>query len=152
LALNDTAEGRIRRAEVFIQQRNWRKAGVDVKAANKLDPTNQSVQSFYPLFEREKEWLAEIERLDANISTATKGEDKLQLLLERVKKLAAQNLAVQALEDAKQACVLAPESFRASLWALACKNAVPTEAEYGVGEFGFHSHGVYKYNRAAPGS
>ena len=110
LALNDTAASRIRRANLYLELREWDKAFVDVDKANAVDPSDATVKEWLPRFELLRKLLPRIKTLDAQIG---KSQGAAALWLDRAHQFALANWPNLALRDCRQAMKLEPGMMRA---------------------------------------
>jgi tetratricopeptide (TPR) repeat protein len=110
---NPGAAAFAQRAEFRIRERDWTAAEKDIREANRLDATQPGVRRFFPVFERSREWLPAIGKLDAAIA---KGPEDLSLLLDRAEWLVGIGFHDAGLDDIQRALKANPKSLRAQLW------------------------------------
>jgi tetratricopeptide (TPR) repeat protein len=110
LALNETAAGRIRRANLYLELHDWDKAFVDADEANALDPSDAAVKEWLPRFELLKKFLPRIKALDAQIG---KSQGVAVLSLDRARLFTLANWPNLALRDCRRAMKLGPGMMRA---------------------------------------
>ena len=110
LALNDTAASRIRRANLYLELRDWDKAFVDADKANAVDPSDATVKEWLPRFELLGKLLPRIKTLDAQIG---KSQGAAALWLDRAHLFTLANRQSLALRDCRQAMKLEPGMMRA---------------------------------------
>lgn len=104
------------RARLKISLRDWEGAGADLSEGNKLDATNEEVQSLYPQFERSEEWLPHLKSLDSRVLKSSQGTARASELLERSEWLANAEWNDLAFEDAAEAFENNPKSLRTEVW------------------------------------
>ena len=110
LALNETAAGRIRRANLYLQLHEWDKAVADADRANALDPSDATVKEWLPRFELLRKFLPRIKALDAQIGSA---QSAAALWLDRARLFTLSNEPDLALRDCRRAMKLGPGMMRA---------------------------------------
>ena len=112
ISLRDTAANRVGRATAFLRLHRWDEAFADMKKANALDPTDETVKQWLPQFERLQNSLVRIKALDAQIA---KSPNDFGLLLDRARAFTRAQRPLLALEDCEQAMKLQPASMRARI-------------------------------------
>jgi tetratricopeptide (TPR) repeat protein len=112
LALEETAAGRIRRANLYLELREWDKALVDSDKANTLDPSDAAVKEWLPQFELLEKFVPRIKVLDVQIG---KSPGEAVLWLDRARLFTLVNRPNLALTDCRQAMKLAPKMIRARI-------------------------------------
>jgi tetratricopeptide (TPR) repeat protein len=110
LALNETAAGRIRRANLYLELHEWDKALVDADKANELDPSDATVKEWLPRFELLKKLLPRVKALDAQIG---KSPGTAMLWLDRARLFTLASRPDLALRDCRHAMKLGPGMMRA---------------------------------------
>jgi len=110
LALNDTAASRIRRANLYLELREWDKAFVDADKADAVDPSDATVKEWLPRFELLRKLLPRIKTLDAQIG---KSQGAAVLWLDRAHLFTLANRPSLALRDCRRAMKLEPGMMRA---------------------------------------
>ena len=105
LALNETADGCIRRANLYMELHDWDKALDDSDKANALDPSDAAVKEWLPKFELLRKFVRRIKLLDAQIG---KSQGAAVLWLDRARLLTLANRSDLALTDCRQAMKLGP--------------------------------------------
>jgi tetratricopeptide (TPR) repeat protein len=112
LTLDETAIGRIRRANLYLELHEWDKALVDSDKANALDPSDATVKQWLPQFELLKKFILRIKLLDAQIA---KSQRTAVLWLDRARLFTLANRPNLALTDSRQAMKLVPGMIRARI-------------------------------------
>lgn len=112
ISLRDTAANRVERATALLRLHRWDEAFADMKKANALDPSDETVKQWLPQFERLENFLLKIKTLGAQIA---KSPDDVDLLLERARSFTLAQRPLLALDDCEQAMKLRPESMRARI-------------------------------------
>jgi tetratricopeptide (TPR) repeat protein len=101
------------RAACRIRERDWGGAEKDIREANRLDATDSQVRKFFPAFERSREWLPAVQKLDAAIA---KEPENLSLVLDRGEWLVGAGFHDAGLDDFQRVLKANPKSLRAQLW------------------------------------
>jgi len=109
LALDETAVGRIRLANLYLELHEWDKALVDSDKANALDPSDATVKEWLPQFELLRKFLPRIKVLDPQIG---KSQGATVLWLDRARLFTLANRFDLALTDCRQAMKLGPGMMR----------------------------------------
>ena len=112
LALNETADGWIRRANLYMELRDWDKALDDSDKANALDPSDATLKEWLPKFELLRKFVRRIKVLDAQIA---KSPGAAVLWLDRARLFTLANRSDLALTDCRQAMKLGPGMMRATI-------------------------------------
>ena len=112
LALDETAAGRIRRANIYLELHEWDKALDDSEKANALDASDATVKEWLPKFELLRKFVRRIKVLDAQIG---KSQGTAVLWLDRARLLTLANRSDLALTDCRQAMRLGPGMMRARI-------------------------------------
>jgi tetratricopeptide (TPR) repeat protein len=112
LALDDTAAGRIRRANVYLELHEWDKAVDDSDKANALDPSDAAVKEWLPKFELLRKFVRRIKALDAQIG---KSPGAVVPWLDRARLFTLADQYDLALTDSRQAMKLGPGMMRARI-------------------------------------
>ena len=112
LAVDETAAGRIRRANLYLELHEWDKALVDSDKANALDPSDAAVKEWLPQFELLGKFVPRIKALDVQIG---KSPSEAVLWLDRARLFTLANRPSLALTDSRQAMKLAPKMIRARI-------------------------------------
>jgi tetratricopeptide (TPR) repeat protein len=110
IAFNDTAGGRIRRANLYLELHEWDKALADADKANALDPSDATVKEWLPRFELVKRSLPRIKAVDAQIA---KSPGAGVLWLDHARFFTLAGLPNLALKDCRRAMKLGPGMMRA---------------------------------------
>ena len=105
LALDETAVGRIRRANLYLDLHEWDKALDDSDKANALDPSDATVKEWLPKFELLRKFIRRIKVLDAQIG---KSQGVAVLWLDRARLFTLADRSDLALTDCRQAMNLGP--------------------------------------------
>jgi tetratricopeptide (TPR) repeat protein len=112
LAVDETAAGRIRRANLYLELHEWDKALVDSDKANALDPSDAAVKEWLPQFELLGKFVPRIKALDVQIG---KSPSEAVLWLDRARLFTLANRPSLALTDSRQGMKLAPKMIRARI-------------------------------------
>jgi tetratricopeptide (TPR) repeat protein len=110
---NPHAAAYSQRAACRIRLHDWPGAESDVREANHLDATESVVRSLLPRFERARDWLPAVKKLDSAI---TKEPDNISLLLDRAEWLFGAGFLDAGLDDVQAALKTNPKSLRAQIW------------------------------------
>jgi tetratricopeptide (TPR) repeat protein len=110
---NPQAEVFANRAAYSVHLHDWAAAESDVREGNRLDATNQTVRGLLPLFDRSRDWLPPVRKLDAAIA---KDPSNVSLLLDRAEWLIGVGFHDAGLDDMQAALKANPKSLRAQLW------------------------------------
>ena len=113
LAIKKDAWTLMQRAESLIRLRDWSGAEADVREANKLDPMDSTTKTLFPVFERSKEWLPMVTKLDASIAADPK---TVGLLIDRAEWLTGEGFTDAGGDDVEAAFKLDPRSLRVRFW------------------------------------
>ena len=105
LALDETAVGRIRRANLYLELHEWDKALDDSDKANALDPSDATVKEWLPKFELLRKFIHRIKVLDTQIG---KSQGVAVLWLDRARLFTLADRSNLALADCRQAMNLGP--------------------------------------------
>jgi tetratricopeptide (TPR) repeat protein len=109
LAVTDTVEDRIDRANLYLELHEWDKALTDADKANAMDPADAAAKASRPKFELLKKFLPRIKTLDVQIAKSPRA---VTSLLDRAHLLILAGLPNLAVRDSNQAMKLAPTSMR----------------------------------------
>ena len=112
LALEETAAGRIRRANLYLELHEWDKALDDSDKANALDPSDATVKERLPKFELLRKFIRRIKVLDAQIG---KSQGATVLWLDRARLFTLADQPELALTDCRQAMNQVPGMMRARI-------------------------------------
>jgi len=112
LALAETAVGRIRRANLYLELHEWDKALDDSDKANALDPSDATVKERLPKFELLRKFIRRIKVLDAQIG---KSQGAAVLWLDRARLFTLADQPDLALTDCRQAMNLGSGMMRARI-------------------------------------
>lgn len=112
LALDETAVGRIRRANLYLELHEWDKALDDSDKANALDPSDATVKERLPKFELLRKFIRRIKVLDAQIG---KSQGAAVLWLDRARLFTLADQPELALTDCRQAMNQVPGLMRARI-------------------------------------
>jgi tetratricopeptide (TPR) repeat protein len=112
LVLDETAAGRIRRANLYLELHEWEKALADSDQANALDPSDATVKEWLPQFELLRKFIPRIKVLDAQIG---KSPGAAVLWLDRAHLFTLANRPNLAFTDCRQAMKLGPGMMRARI-------------------------------------
>ena len=112
LALEETAAGRIRRANLYLELHEWDKALDDSDKANALDPSDATVKERLPKFELLRKSIRRIKVLDAQIG---KSQGATVLWLDRARLFTLADQPELALTDCRQAMNQVPGMMRARI-------------------------------------
>ena len=112
LALDETAVGRIRRANLYLDLHEWDKALDDSDKANALDPSDPTVKEWLPKFELLRKFIRRIKVLDAQIG---KSQGVAVLWLDRARLFTLADRSDLALTDCRQAMNLGLGMMRARI-------------------------------------
>jgi tetratricopeptide (TPR) repeat protein len=110
--LHDTAANRIGRAAALLRLHRWDEAFADIRKANALDPSDETVKEWLPQFERLDNYMPKIKALEARLA---KAQDDVDLLLERAHFFTLAQRPLLALDDCERAMKLQPASMRARI-------------------------------------
>ncbi len=112
LALDETAVGRIRRANLYLELHEWDKALVDSDKANALDPSDRYGKRVAATVRTSEKVSPRIKVLDAQIG---KSQGAAVLWLDRARLFTLANRSNLALTDCRQAMKLEPGMMRARI-------------------------------------
>ena len=113
LTIKKDVFGFTRRAESLIRLHDWDGVAADGREANKLDPLDPTTKTLFPVFERSKEWVPEVTKLDAAIAADPKNAG---LLIDRAEWLVGEGLTDAGSDDVEAALKLDPKSLRVRFW------------------------------------
>lgn len=101
------------RAGYRVRAHDWAAAEADIQEANRLDTTHPQVRNLLPRFERSKEWLPTVKKLDASIA---KDPGNVSLRLERAEWLVGLGFPDAGMDDVQAAIKANSKSLRAQVW------------------------------------
>lgn len=101
------------RAMYRIRSRDWAGAQADITEANRLNAADPVTRQFYPAFERSREWLPAVKKIDAAIA---KDNSNVSLRLDRAEWLIGMGFYDAGLDDIDTALKNEPSSIRARVW------------------------------------
>jgi tetratricopeptide (TPR) repeat protein len=111
IAIEDSADTRVDRARCYIAMRRWDDARADLKKANSMDATDETLKALLPQFERLDKVLPKIKGIDKKVAA----KPDANLILDRGLIFNSLQFYDLALEDADAALAVTPKSRRAVL-------------------------------------
>lgn len=109
LAIEDTVERRLERANLYLELHHWDKALADADKANEMDPANPAAKASRPKFELLKKFLPRIKALDLQVAKTPR---TVAPLLDRARLFTLVGAPSLALKDSQQAMKIAPGAMR----------------------------------------
>jgi tetratricopeptide (TPR) repeat protein len=109
LAIKDTAERRLERANLYLELRDWDKALADADKANEMDPANPAAKAARPKFELLNKFLPRIKALDLQVAKTPR---TIMPLLDRARLFTLAGAPSLALKDSQQAMQIASGAMR----------------------------------------
>ena len=113
LKIASRAASFIHRARCRIRLHDWAAAENDVREGNRIDATDAEVRKLFPIFERSRDWLPAVKKLDAAVRA---NPSDPALLLDRAEALFSEGLIAAGRDDLDAALKLRPDSLRARFW------------------------------------
>lgn len=112
IAAKDSTERRVNYAQALLRLHKWDAAYAEMAKANKVEPDNAAVKEWLPQFERLRDYLPQIKKIEAQIATS---RNDWNLLLNRAHLFTLAQRPILALDDCEKASKLQPASMRARI-------------------------------------